>query len=375
MSVEADDLRSTLAEAWDKSAEAAPEPTNTPEPVEAPASEAPTGEAEAPRQESTAEGEAGETGKSRDDKGRFTAAAKDSPPPAAKPDGDKGVQTPSAASQQGDLQAPLSWKSAAKAEWGKIPRAAQEEIARREVEATKALSLSTNSRKFTDEFNQTIAPFMPLIRAQNSTPMQAVKNLMTTSAGLTVGTPEQKARIVRDIIANFGVDIQMLDQVLSQNLPQGSGAPGTNPMEIQIQRALAPVYQFMDTVSNQRQAAQQRVQQEADRAVEEFAAKNEFFDELREDIADLMELHASRGRELTLQRAYDMAVQMHPEYGAVVQQRQAANGAKNSAATIQKARNAASSIRGAPMNEPVKPEGQRTVRDDLMDAWDNSAGR
>lgn len=297
-------------------------------------------------------------------------AVGDKPAAPTKPEG-----TPAAAPAAGEFKAPISWKAAAKSEWAKIPKAAQEEIARRETETQKIVSESVNARKHWNEFNQTVAPFMPLIRAQNSTPMQAFKNLMTTAAGLTVGSAEQKARIVAEMIGNFGVDIQTLDQVLSQ-APQGrQQPPGTSAVEIAIQRQMAPVFDFMNNVKQSQANRQQQMESEADAEVLSFAEKNEFFEEVREDVADLLELNAKRGRKMSLDQAYQIACQQHPEVNKILQQREAQRKANLRNGTVARARNAASSVTGKPNLGGGATETRDNRRDDIVAAWDELSGR
>lgn len=275
-----------------------------------------------------------------------------------------------------EVKAPAGWKAQAKAEWSKIPRAAQEEISRRETETAKALAHSTNARKHWDEFNQTVAPFVPLIRAQNSTPMAAVKNLMTTAAGLTVGSPEQKCRIIAEIIGNYGIDVALLDDIMSQNPPvAGRGAPGTSPTEVAIQRAMAPVFDFMNRTQQMQQQRAQQIQQDADMEVNAFAEKNEFFDDVREEVADVLEWNANRGRSMSLQQAYDFVVKNNPEISGILAQREAAQKSKVNGAAVQRARQAASSISGSP-NLGVRPVSEsNSRRSDIEAAWDEVSGR
>lgn len=288
--------------------------------------------------------------------------------PKVGPDGKPVAADPNAAAE---IKPPVGWKAAEKAEWAKTPRSVQEAITRRETETAKALSLSVNSRKLADEFNQTVAPFMPLIRAQNSTPMFAVKNLLTTAAGLTVGNPEQKARIVAEMIGNFRIDIGTLDRILAgSNLPT-EGAPGTNPMEVALQRQLSPVYDFMNGIKQTQAQREQQMSLEADQAVADFAEKNEFFEDVREDVADLMEMAAKRGRAMSIDQAYKVAISNDLEISGIVRQREAAAASQRRAGgSIARARNAASSVTGKPNMGGGNVKEPESRRDDLAAAWD-----
>jgi hypothetical protein len=306
-------------------------------------------------------------------------------PPARSQVGKPAAKDPGAPATDGkteqrsdaqEIKPPVGWKAPAKAEWAKIPRAAQEEIARREGETAKALSQSVNARKLWDEFNQTVSPFMPLIRAQNSTPLVAMKNLMTTAAGLTVGSQEQKARIVAEIIGNYGIDIATLDAVLANAPPKrGQQAPGTSQVEVAIQQALAPVYGFMNQAQQAKAQREQQLVEDANNEVASFAEKHEFFEEVRDEVADLLEMNAQRGRVISLDRAYQLAVANHPEISQVLEQRKSAARANQPNGAAARARRAASSVSGSPNLNPGTARESVSRRDDIAAAWDELSGR
>jgi hypothetical protein len=288
--------------------------------------------------------------------------------PAAAPGAEQQAQAPT----KEELGAPIGWKAGAREHWKTIPRAAQEEIVRREKETAQTLRQSSQARQLAQDFQQTINPFLPLIQAQNSNPLAAVKNLMTTAAGLSVGTPLQKAQIVREIIQNYGIDIQTLDQVLS-------GQP-INPQTQQNPSGMAPppwatpLFQFMSTVQQSRQQREQQIVADAEAETEAFASKHEFFDDVREEMADLMEMAAKRGVVMSMDDAYKKAVSLNPDISSVVNQRVAAKRSQGNA--IQRNRNAASSISGAPRNGPTGAKsGEDSRRSALEQAWEDQTGR
>lgn len=292
-------------------------------------------------------------------------------PDSGKPASDTKSE-PAADKPSASLDPPVSLKAAERSEWAKAPKAIQEAFIRRETEVQTALRQSAESRKLADEFNQIVGPFMPLIRAQNSTPMVAFKNLMNTAAGLTVGTAQQKAQIIRDIIQNYGVDIATLDQVLSNNLPhQEQRLPGTSDVEVQVQRALAPVYEFMNGFQQQRQQLQDQQSYRAEQAVAAFKAKNPYFEEVRYDMADMMDLAAQRNREMTMQEAYDACIALNPQIKAAIEQEKA----KQSNQQAERSQRASLSIAGSPAGTPVKDTSKNSLRDDLMDAWNTLANK
>jgi hypothetical protein len=119
------------------------------------------------------------------------------------------------------------------------------------------------------------------------------------------------------------------------------------------------------------QAKAQRDQQLASQAQESLKdiENQEYFWDVKDDMADLLDLAANRNLALTPLEAYNRAVMMHPEISKVLQQRQAAQAAVNPNGSTQRARAAASSPRASP-TAPAPSGGDRNLRDELSAAWD-----
>jgi hypothetical protein len=108
------------------------------------------------------------------------------------------------------------------------------------------------------------------------------------------------------------------------------------------------VDQLMAQLQRNQQSQQQAVSQRAQSDVAAFAAKAEFLTDVQDEVADIIELSAKRGREMTLEQAYERATKMHPEISKVLSQREAAKTAATAQATAQKTRAASSSVRSQP---------------------------
>lgn len=282
--------------------------------------------------------------------------------PAAKPGAGQELQP--------EVKAPQSWTPAEREHWAKVPAEARAAIQRRELEVQQVLSRSADSRKFQDQFVRTVQPFSHLIRAQNSHPLQAVHNLMTTAAGLTTGTQPQKAAIVAEIIQNYGVDIQTLDDVLSKRpVQQNQPAPGALPP--QFADALKPIHQFMHQQEQTRSQHIQQIQVQAAETVAALEDKLPFLDDLREDMADLMEMAAARGRIMTAEQAHTIAANANPEIKKILDQRARAARQQNDPNKIIRARRAGSSITGAPNGSSPTSSKTGSRRETLSAAWDD----
>jgi hypothetical protein len=268
-------------------------------------------------------------------------------------------------------KAPVSWKPGVREHWAKLPPEVRQEVARREAEIQRGLATAAQARNFQDEFNEEVRPFEGIIRSQNSTPIAAVRNLMTTAAALTYGSPVQKANVIAEILQNYGIDIQVLDQVLSGKAPKND--PGSNAADIEarvrsmVQAELAPIRGVMNE-RHQTQISQ------ANSEVETFASTHEFADDLADDMADLLEAAAKRGRKLTMEQAYSAAARAHPEIGPLYEKVLLARAATNGNTRAEAARRAASSVRpGGPTGGDVAPP--KDLRGAISAAFDQHSRR
>lgn len=355
------DRREALEKAFEE-AEAASEQEaeGTPEETTPPEGEKPT------------EGEeGGEPVKGEKEEGGEKSEGEAGKPPAKQPELEQVAQLTAKKPVDDGPKAPQAWKPAIREHWGKLPKEVRDEVSRRELEVQQVLNQSTQARRFAQEFGQVIQPFQHLIAAQNSTPLQAVRNVMTTAAGLMTGTPEQKARIIAETISNYGVDVRVLDAILSNGqIPQNAQQPAIPP---QFQQMLQPVYGFMNEIQQARQQREGQMKQQADAEVANFAEKP-FFDDVREDMADLMEIAAKNGREMTMLQAYERAVSMNPEIQNILtQRRQAEEAKKNGGTRLAQRKKAASTISGSPAGPGDGKTVAKSRREQLEQAWDDAA--
>ena len=242
----------------------------------------------------------------------------------------------------------------------------QQEIAKREVEMQRFVNDTAQARHVGDAFTQAIQPFHTAIQAEGVDPITAVTNLMQLASRLRFGTPMEKAATLAQVVKAYGVDVRSLDgaldEVLNGNMqqqPQG----GADPQYVQqaVQQALAPLYQ----AAQQRQQAQQQEAEGRTRSeLQQFAddPKNEFFQHVRKLMADVLDVAAKQGQELSLADAYQRAVVLHPEVSRVMLARQQGVNAQSLTEAARRAKGAAVSVRGsAPVGNPngVEPSSIR----------------
>ncbi len=265
---------------------------------------------------------------------------------------DEGIQPgPKSGPRPQGERAPASWRPEIREHWGQLPEPVRAEIARREVEVQRTLQESAEARKTVDAVMKTIAPYEAFIKAENSNPLQAIDNLMSTAARLRTGTAPELAQMVAGIVQQFGVGrfgngfIEALDQALAGQAPQVD--PQQAAIEQVLNQRLAPVQQMLTQFQQAQMAQQQQVQERAVSEVADFLSKAEFGEDVREDMADLLETAQRRGQTLSLVEAYKKACLMNDNVRAVIAQRVKAQGAQQQTQAAQKARSAAVQVSGA----------------------------
>lgn len=240
-------------------------------------------------------------------------------------------------------KAPGTWTPQAREKWNTVDPEVRAEVWKREKEASRAMTISANARKFTNEFEQATQPYLGFIAAENSTPLNAYQNMMQTAAALRVGTPEQKCLIVADVIKKFGVDLEALDSILAGQSPQ------FNPqvaMQQEIQKHLDPLRQQLKQYETRDQEQASRVDVEIESEINTFAAdpKNEFYTDVMGLMGDLMELGAKRGIAMGLTEAYGRAILIHEPVRRTIEARNAAKSTAAANLRAQKAKGASLSI-------------------------------
>jgi len=358
-------LRDTIEEQWD-AAEAG----------EAGATSGTTDAAPAPRETITADS----SGRQRDSQGRFTrqdAGGAPSTPAAparnaALPAIPQGTVQPPAPAQP-ELKAPGSWRPEVREAWSRVPPDVQGEVIRREREFQQVLMHAAGARQFTDAFERVVAPYQLFIRQENSTPLQAVENLMQTAALLRTGNQQQRVEVIASIIKNWcgsEQDLKALDSYLAgHQLPH----QGQQQQPMRDPRVDQMLYQH----AMQQQHEQQQMVAEFDQGIEWFSQQpgHEFFEDVRVTMGDLIDMAGKRGQILTMEDAYQRACQLEPSVSKILQQRASAHNASALSQAALRAKRAARSVTGdsTPSGATV-PRGD-SVRASVEAAWEAHEGR
>lgn len=283
----------------------------------------------------------------------------------AQPDAERASAKMQAGPKPGPKQssdkAPASWKPDVREHWGALPDSVRAEIARRETEHARFMQETAEARKTAESVAQVVQPYLHFIKAEGSNPIQAIDNLMSTAARLRTGTGPELATLVAGIVNQFGTGrfgpqfIEMLDSALAGQQPRAAD-PQTAQVEQLLNQKLAPVQSMLTQFQQAQAQAQYNAQYQAQNEVAQFLSNAEFGEDVREDMADILEAAQRRGQNMTLQQAYEKATFMNDSVRKVMQQRQAAQGAQIHTQAAQRARAAAVSVSGsAPVGAMQQP--------------------
>jgi hypothetical protein len=349
-------LRDTIAEVVESTA---------PEPSPAPASDNLELPLEGGSPEPT-ESPTANASRARDEQGRFApktakaAAEEPQAEPVEQAQEPEGIQPGPKAGPKTDYseRPPASWRPNVREHWAALPAEVRAEVARREQEVQRTLQETAEARKYVEAINRVVAPYEMFIRAENSNPLQAIDNMMATAARLRTGTGPETAGLIAQLVSQFGVGrfgaqfIEQLDSALAGQQPRQD--PTQVAVQQVVQQQLAPVQQFMSQFQQAQQVQRQRAQEAAQGEVASFLEQAEFGEDVREEMADIIELAQKRGRQVSLQEAYQQACLVHPDVRATLQARAKARGAQATTGAAQRARAAAVSVTGAPaVNAPA----------------------
>jgi hypothetical protein len=267
---------------------------------------------------------------------------------------------------------PIDWSPTLKNEFKDLPEQFQKAIHDREVAVNNVFQQTAGERRTAQSFNQIVTEFSGLMAAEGvQDPLQGVKGLLMTTAQLAMGTPQAKAQKIADLIGHYGVDIATLDSMLA-----GEEQPAQNTqLEQMLNQRLAPVDQLLQQINQGRQTQQQQVITEANQTIHEFGADpaNEFFQDVRLEMADFLDIAAKRGQTMTLKQAYDRACSMNSEIAGIISNRRVAEQAATAQQNIGGKRAAGSSISGTQGHSEVSSDG--SLRSTLEEQFNQARDR
>ena len=300
-----------------------------------------------------------------------------------KESGDKDDDKPAADDKKPDAKidetddgeldtAPRSWTPAAREEWKGLPEAVRKQISKREHEIDIGLNDGAEARKTGERFNDIAGKYAQVIAAEGVTdPVAGFEGLMQIMSVLRMGTPQQKAQKVADFIKGYQVPIAILDDLLAGTTPEAKD----DPMSKLIDERMAPVNQLLAQLKQQENQRVTQNNKESANSVDAFKQDkaNEFYDDVRMDMADLIDMAAKRQYDMPLAEAYKKACTLNPEVSAVIEKRAADARLLNGKDELEAKKLAGSSIIGKQIGDGAG-RADTSMRGTIEEAWDAQTG-
>lgn len=238
-----------------------------------------------------------------------------------------------------------SWKKEAQAELSKLPENVQQMIQERESQFHKGIQGYKDDAIYGRQLKQAIEPYSGYLQELGADASQAIPALLSAEMTLRKGTMEQKHQMFLQLAHDYGVDLSSIAQT------------PFNPVEYQLRQQLTALQQQVSGLGQSRQMAEEA---NLSQTIEQFAEGKEFFEDVRETMADLLD----RGLATDLDDAYTKALRLNDDVFGKWQAQQQANAERqkleqaNQAAKAAKA--AAVSVKGAPTGATRGPEPKST---------------
>lgn len=312
--------------------------------------------------------------RSRDDKGRFAKKAEEADEPAVEEEAEEVVEQEAEPVEDVKLNRPPStWTPEAKSIWKDLPPRARQEILKREEDGMRGVSQMRERASYGERLQQIINPYTPLISAQGSTPEQTIQSLLNTAYRLNTASPKEKAELLLETAKRYGADMSVFGN------PQAVTA--ASPADSKIRELEEKLARFeQSTVQVKQTEAMNKIEAFANAENESGELKYPYFENVRNQMAVLIEAAHHEGRTLSLEEAYDAAVWSHPDTRRLMMTAQSSDAerkrqeeAKRRAANAQKANKVNLSKKGSHDLKQPKPTG--SVDDTLREAMENIKSR
>jgi hypothetical protein len=313
------------------------------------------------------------------------ATAKESKPDDGSGLGDTDDETGKAKAASADAddkpeqsvdKAPESWNPEAREGWKELSDPMKAQIAKRENEINMSLNEGAQNRKTGAAFQGIADRYAQVIAAEGAPDaMTGFEELVKTVATLRMGSAQQKAEKIAAFIGHYGVDVNQLDDILTAKM-NGKPAPADkdDPMQRMIDERLAPVNSLIAQMDTDKRAAQLKANQDMINEVQTFKQGAEFYTDVQNDMADMVEMAQKRGVVMPLQEAYDKACALNPQVSAALTKRAADEKLIGNGKSLDAKRNAASSIEGKQAGTVVVDKENMTMRQTLSAGFDAQTG-
>lgn len=312
-------------------------------------------------EDAVSEAEQGE--KPRDEKGRFKSEGEEKIESSANESADS--EEHQEVEVKPALARPTTWKKDYLPIWDKLTTGQQltpeealklaEYSNQRESEYKKGVSAYKAEADNARALREAIEPFVPELQKQNIHPAAWINNLGRAHMILSNAPYQQKVEMFNKLAQDYGITINNSGEVVQ---------PSQDPYTQQLMSQLQMMNQEVSTIkSRYEQEEQQRLMNEINRVAQDVE-KYPHFEELREQMAQLLE----NGLASNLETAYAKAVRLNDDVWQQEQNRllQAAKQEQSKAQKVAKAKAAAVSPKSVTPNGAVGNSGDKKDRRSIL---------
>ena len=235
-----------------------------------------------------------------------------------------------------------SWKREAQSVLSALPPDTQRLIQEREEQFHKGIEQYKQDAYQGRALGKALAPHMEYLNQVGVAPETAISTLIAAEKVLRTADPQTKTNMFMKLAHDYGIDVNSLT-----NVPFD---PYKYQLEQQLQAQQAQLAQIMQS----RQIAEEA---QLGQTIEQFAQQHEYFDEVRETMADLLD----KGLASDLNDAYSKAVRLNDDvFSRTTQNSAQANPVQRANNAAKAAKAAAVSVKGAPTGGMKASEAKST---------------
>ena len=225
-----------------------------------------------------------------------------------------------------------SWKREAQSVLSALPPDTQRLIQEREEQFHKGIEQYKQDAYQGRSLGKALAPHMEYLNQVGVAPETAISTLIAAEKVLRTADPQTKTNMFMKLAHDYGIDVNSLT-----NIP-------FDPYKYQLEQQLAAQQSQLAQIMQSRQIAEEA---QLGQTIEQFAQQHEYFDEVRETMADLLD----KGFASDLNDAYSKAVRLN---GDVFERTTQNSGQTN---PVQRANNAAKAAKAAAVSVKGAPTG------------------
>lgn len=297
------------------------------------------------------------TARSRDESGKFAKADEKKASGASSPSDAPKVGAVAVSDAKAARKYPSTWKRDYEPVYRKLEAnpefsAVLDEIERRENDHLKQIGQYKPNVEFATTIRKALEPYQQTFQQLNMQPEQAIQRLLQTDHQLRTAPEQARPALMMQLLQSYGMTPEAL-----QAAPQVD--PTVYALQNQLQQTQQKVDSFMTSI-------QRDMEKNAQTEIESFREGHPFLDDVREDMAKLIQ----HGMASSLQEAYEKATYASPvTRNKVLAEQQAKAEAERRQREQQRtdqAKSAAVQVKGAPTGGPNSAASKAKDRRSLI---------